>query len=60
MGLSRKTLFAEDITRPAVYIMDTLRLSVNEKANCVLRFRTAAIYEFMFWDAAYRFEKWKY
>lgn len=46
--------------RSALDIMDTLRLSVNEKSNCVLRFRTAAMYEFMFWDAAYRFEKWKY
>lgn len=44
----------------ALDIMNSLRLNATEKHNCEQRFRTAAIYEFMFWDASYRFEKWKY
>ena len=44
----------------ALDIIDSIRLTSSDRDNCRERFKTAAIYELLFWDAAYRFEKWKY
>lgn len=44
----------------ALEIMNSLKLTEAEEEACMERFRTAAIYEFMFWNAVYTFEKWKY
>ncbi|MDG6995319.1 MAG: thiaminase II [Nitrososphaerota archaeon] len=44
----------------ALEIANSLKLTEAEEDACIERFRTAAIYEFMFWNAAYTFEKWKY
>ena len=43
-------------------VMDTLatKMTDADKEKCRKQFRIASIYEYMFWDAAYKSEKWMF
>jgi thiaminase (transcriptional activator TenA) len=47
-----------EIVAELLDLVDRLPTYTIDEDAVVLRFRTAAVYEWMFWDAAYRLERW--
>ncbi|MFP3044583.1 MAG: thiaminase II [Thermocladium sp.] len=46
--------------RAVLNIVDSMELTKEEKINALTKFRIASIYEYMFWDSAYRMEKFSF
>jgi|GEM_PF-7042063 len=44
----------------AIDVINQLEVSGRERSSVIMRFRTAAMYEYMFWDSAYRMEKFPF
>jgi len=44
----------------AIDVINQLEVSGRERSSLIMRFRTAAMYEYMFWDSAYRMEKFPF
>jgi len=52
----------ESVTKVVLNIMDDVAESLNgeEKTSVLKRFRTTSIFEYLFWDSAYRMEAWPF
>jgi len=44
--------------REVLNVIDSLELTREQLADMVKAFRLAAVYEYLFWDSAYRLEQW--
>jgi len=49
--------YAESV-REVLNVIDSLELTREQLADMVKAFRLAAVYEYLFWDSAYRLEQW--